>query len=180
MRQIGIDPVVVPSNCPEDLPRTMQVAQFVEQTARQKAVEVAKRLAREKVPFDALVGCDTMISVDGELIGKPKDAEDAFKILRMLSARSHVVRTGVCIVDSCGAEAELFSVESRVEFGQLSDELIKQYIMTGEPMNRAGAYAIQGKGAVLVKAIFGSFSNIVGLPLFELVQKLDKLFTKKE
>ncbi|KAL3086972.1 hypothetical protein niasHT_025496 [Heterodera trifolii] len=180
MRQIGLEPMVVPSNCPEDLPRTMQVDQFVEQTARQKATDVAQRMIDEKVHFDALIGCDTMVSVDGELIGKPKDEEDAFQILKKLSNRSHIILTGVCIIDSSGNEKELFSVESRVEFGQLSDKLISQYIMTGEPMGRAGAYAIQGKGAALVKSISGSFPNIIGLPLFELVQKLDRLYLEKQ
>ncbi|KAL3090529.1 hypothetical protein niasHS_005441 [Heterodera schachtii] len=91
-----------------------------------------------------------------------------------------MILTGVCIIDSSGSEKELFSVESRVEFGQLSDKLISQYIMTGEPMcGRAGAYAIQGKGAALVKSVSGSFPNIIGLPLYELVQKLDRLYLEK-
>lgn len=110
----------------------------------------------------------------------------------------HDIRTGVCILDSSGAESELFSVHSQVEFGQLSDELIKQYIATGEPMywiewgqqawptpkfplrNRAGAYAIQAKGAVLVKTVRGSFSNVVGLPIYEVAQKLRKMLGEAE
>lgn len=191
LKQIGINPLVCPSECEEDLPRNLPLAEFVEQTAKQKCMDVVDKLTKGKIDFDVVIGCDTMISVDGQMIGKPRDEQHAMDILHALNGRSHAVRTGVCLVaknpgDKCVQQQEpppiavVFSVESLVEFGQLSAELIQSYIRTGEPMGRAGAYAIQGKGAALVKSIHGSYSNVVGLPVYELATKLRELFNQQQ
>ena len=163
--------MVFPPNCEEDLPRTLPLAEFVEQTAKQKAEHVFCQLNEEKITFDVIIGCDTMIFIDGKMIGKPRDPEDALTILKSLDGRTHSVRTGVCLIQREGRR-ELFSVETKVEFGKVGEQRLREYNATGEPMGRAGAYAIQGKGAVLVKAIHGSYTNVIGLPLYELEQKL--------
>ncbi|KAF7626039.1 hypothetical protein Mgra_00009780 [Meloidogyne graminicola] len=175
LKQIGITPFLVrPSTFAEDLSRSLTLQEFVEQTAKQKAEQVENQIKNEKIEFDLIIACDTMISLDGKLIGKPSDNNDAFNILKSLDGRKHQVRTGICLISGKGNKI-LFSVETEVEFGENGDKLIWNYINTGEPMNRAGAYAIQGKGAVLVKAIYGSYSNVIGIPLNELIEKIKEI-----
>jgi predicted house-cleaning NTP pyrophosphatase (Maf/HAM1 superfamily) len=87
-----------------------------------------------QINFDVVIGCDTMVYVDGKMVGKPRDEADAFNILKSLDGRKHSVRTGVCLINFGGDREELLSVESQVEFGQIGERLIRQYIATGEPM----------------------------------------------
>ena len=108
---------------------------------------------------DIVISADTIVCLDGKIIGKPSDYEDAFKILKMLSGRTHEVYTGVCVNGKTAYEL------SEVAFNELSDEEIKAYILTGEPMDKAGAYAAQGKGACFVREIKGDFFNVMGLPV---------------
>nr|CAD2168866.1 unnamed protein product [Meloidogyne enterolobii] len=172
LKQIGITPFLVrPSTYAEDLPRSLNIKEFVEETAKQKAEQVEGELKNEKIEFDLLIACDTMISIEGKLIGKPLNNNDAFNILKSLDGRKHQVRTGICLINKKGKKI-VFSVETEVEFGRNGDKLIWNYINTGEAMNRAGAYAIQGKGAALIKAVYGSYTNVVGIPLNELIEKI--------
>uniref|UniRef100_A0A915MHE0 Maf-like protein n=1 Tax=Meloidogyne javanica TaxID=6303 RepID=A0A915MHE0_MELJA len=112
--------------------------------------------------------------MEGKLIGKPLTNNDAFNILKSLDGRKHQVRTGICLINRKGKKI-VFSVETEVEFGRNGDKLIRNYINTGEAMNRAGAYAIQGKGAALIKAVYGSYTNVVGIPLNELIEKIKEI-----
>lgn len=113
-----------------------------------------------------VIGADTIVVVDDEILGKPVDETDAARMLRLLSGRSHEVYSGICIISE---EMERQAAErTEVVFRDLSDEMILRYIATGEPKDKAGAYGIQGKGAVLVKCISGCYSNVVGLPLYKL------------
>uniref|UniRef100_A0A915M1Y1 Uncharacterized protein n=1 Tax=Meloidogyne javanica TaxID=6303 RepID=A0A915M1Y1_MELJA len=174
----GITPFLVrPSTYAEDLPRSLNIKEFVEETAKQKAEQVEGELKNEKIEFDLLIACDTMISIDGKLIGKPLNNNDAFNILKSLDGRKHQVRTGICLINKEGKKI-VFSVETEVEFGRNGDKLIRNYINTGEAMNRAGAYAIQGKGAALIKAVYGSYTNVVGIPLNELIEKIKEIIYK--
>ena len=113
-----------------------------------------------------VIGADTIVVVDDEILGKPDSGQDAARMLRLLSGRSHRVYSGICVMmgDEQRKEAEC----TEVVFGDLSEELISRYISTGEPNDKAGAYGIQDKGAVLVKCISGCYSNVVGLPLYRL------------
>ena len=130
--------------------------------ASAKAREVAGRCG----PGDLVIGADTIVWVDGRPFGKPRDEEDAARMLRCLSGRSHSVYTGVAV---CADGTESVSYEeSRVRFRELSDEEIRRYIATGEPMDKAGAYGAQGKGSLFVQAIEGDFFNVMGLPLCRL------------
>lgn len=113
-----------------------------------------------------VIGADTIVVVDDEILGKPVDETDAARMLRLLSGRSHEVYSGICIISE---EMERQAAErTEVVFRELSDETISKYVATGEPKDKAGAYGIQGKGAVLVKCISGCYSNVVGLPLYKL------------
>jgi septum formation protein len=132
--------------------------------------ECAERLAREKAlavaeayPGDRILGADTVVAVDGEILGKPRDAGDAARMLRMLSGRVHEVITGVCVVEPGASETR--SESTLVTMNELSDEEIRDYIATGEPMDKAGAYAIQGRAGRWIPRIEGDYSNVVGLPV---------------
>jgi septum formation protein len=136
----------------------------------EKPLEYAQRLARDKArtvfakyPDSAVLGADTVVVVDEHLLEKPADKEDAARMLRLLSGRTHQVITGVCLVAPSfeQTEAEI----TQVAFSRLSEEEIKYYVQTGEPMDKAGAYAIQGIASRWVERIEGCYFNVVGLPL---------------
>lgn len=129
-------------------------------------------LARPDTPAEAVViGGDTVVvSPDGEIFGIPKDPADAARMLRALSGRTHRVITGVSLVKKDALRR--FSIATQVEFYPLSDDILRWYLATGEPFDKAGAYGIQGKGALLVRGISGDYCNVVGLPLAELARQL--------
>lgn len=119
---------------------------------------------------DVVIGADTVVAAGGEILGKPSDAADAFAMLKRLSGETHSVFTGVTVADL--SRSETFFVQTKVTFYSLSDDEINNYIATGEPFDKAGAYGIQGKGALLVKGIEGDYFNVVGLPVAELARVL--------
>ncbi len=133
--------------------------------ACQKAREVAKNY-----PRDCVVGADTIVLLDGAILGKPKDKAQAAEMLWMLSGNTHTVYTGVCVIkngkETCFAEA------TKVEFYKLTKEEIDAYVTSGEPMDKAGAYGIQGLGCVLVKRIEGDFFNVMGFPVARVVRAI--------
>ncbi|HET8567765.1 MAG TPA: Maf family protein [Candidatus Limnocylindria bacterium] len=116
------------------------------------------------VPGEVTLGADTLIDLDGERIGKPADAEDAKRMLRLLAGRDHVVRTSVMVIGAAGRRLR-FAVRSRVRTREPDDARIEAYVATGEPLGKAGAYAIQGAGADLITGYDGCYANIVGLPI---------------
>ena len=130
--------------------------EVVLQNARGKAQEVLSRF-----PDCRVLGADTVVSLDNMILGKPKDSEDAKRMLRMLSGRVHSVFTGVCLVDACGAVEKV--VETKVLFKTLSENLIENYVLSGTPLDKAGAYGIQD--GMVVESIEGSYSNVMGLPI---------------
>ncbi|HLX83103.1 MAG TPA: Maf family protein [Terriglobales bacterium] len=134
------------------------------------AKECADRLAREKAlavarqrPQDVVLGADTIVVVDGQILGKPSDANDAARMLRLLSGRKHEVITGVCFV--VGGQTLVSSETTLVTMSEISAQEITDYIATGEPMDKAGAYAIQGIASRWIPRIEGDYSNVVGLPV---------------
>ncbi len=140
--------------------------------AGEDAIAYVGRIAIDKVnavvvPDALVIAADTTIELDGEIIGKPIDLDDARSMLRRLAGRTHSVHTGVAL--QRGQQRLTATVTSLVTFATLSDEALDWYIATGEPMDKAGAYAIQGAGAVLVESVEGSVSNIIGLPLHTVV-----------
>ena len=151
---------VCPAAGPEKMPEHASPEDAVKALASQKAEEVASRCD----PDALIIAADTVVVCDGRILGKPRDEEDAFRMLHLLSGRTHEVYTGLCLKDkdSCVTEAE----RTAVRFRMLSDS------ETGEPMDKAGAYGIQGKAALFVEAIEGDYYNVVGLPLCRLGRML--------
>ncbi len=151
---------IIVSDADENITEALSPEKTVEELARRKAMAV---LGDNE---DAVVfGCDTVVAVDGKILGKPTDDEDAFNMLSMLSGKTHTVSTGVCI---CSKEkTEMFSNTTEVEFYRLSEETIRSYIATGECSDKAGSYGIQGYGNVLVREIKGDYFSVMGLPVSE-------------
>ena len=164
------------------IPFTVQPADIDESPLADESPRgCAERLARGKAlavsqsrPRDCVLGADTIVVVDDAILGKPRDADDAARMLRMLSGRTHEVITGVCVVSPVGSgqrsvasEADLVTASETtlVTFCELSDDEIHDYVVTGEPMDKAGAYAIQGIASRWIRRIEGDYSNVVGLPV---------------
>lgn len=163
------DLVVCPALAEECIGDETDAAEIVKSLSAQKAREVAKKFA----PSDVVIGADTVVVMDGLVLGKPKDEEDAKQMLHRLSGREHVVFTGVTVImgDMEISEAET----SSVRFRDLTAREIDAYVKTGEPMDKAGSYGIQGKGSLFVSGITGDYFNVMGLPLCRLGKILAKL-----
>lgn len=153
---------VCPAMGGEKPPETDSPEEIVRALAEAKAREVAARSG----PDALVIAADTIVCCDREVLGKPRDEDDAFRMLRLLSGRSHEVWTGLCLMDRSGPVCE--AEKTLVFFRELDDEEIRRYIQTGEPMDKAGAYGIQGKASLFVRAIEGDYFNVVGLPLCRL------------
>lgn len=168
MSQAEIKYDICIKNVDETIPEGTEPGKAAETTAMKKATAVAQ------VNEDAIVvGADTIVVFQDKILGKPKDKEDAVRMLKMLSGKEHKVITGVCLVHN--KKAECFHSESTVKFYELTDEEIKHYVATGEPMDKAGAYGIQGKGCVLVEKIEGDYFNIVGLPISRVAREIRRI-----
>ncbi|MBD5801202.1 Maf-like protein YhdE [Azoarcus sp. Aa7] len=147
------------------------VEHYVERVALTKAQAGYRRLQWRTLPQHPVLSADTTLELDGDIIGKPVDAVDAAAILRRLSGRTHRVLTAVAISD--GARTRSSINTSEVRFRPITDTEIRHYVSTGEPMDKAGAYGIQGRAAIFIEEIRGSYTGIMGLPLFETAQLLD-------
>ena len=154
--------------CPGESPENM-----AERLAKAKAHEVADRHFAGCDRF--VLGADTIVVLDGGILQKPKNKADAARMLLALSGNTHVVITAFCIVNPGRKAESLDNVKTKVTFRKMSPDWIKRYINTGEPMDKAGAYAAQGVGASIISRIDGSYTNVVGLPLCEVVETLGKM-----
>lgn len=162
---------IIPAKSDEEIPPNTPPEKAVTMLARQKAEEV-----RALHPDSVIIAADTVVAVDGDILGKPADASDAFAMLKRLSGRRHYVYTGVAIIYGTEkSEVYEFYEKTEVEFHSLTDSEITDYINTGEPFDKAGAYGIQEKGMLLVKSINGDFYNVMGLPISTVSRKLREL-----
>lgn len=168
LQQIGVSCVIAPSNICEDL----LINELPQQYTRRLALEKAQHCLRNQTANKVVLAADTTVSIDGAILGKPLDEADAITMLLRLSGKTHQVITGVAVISTRGED--VLSVVSDVEFADLTTPQCQAYWRTGEPLDKAGSYAIQGLGAVFVKQIKGSYSNVVGLPLHETAQLLEK------
>ncbi len=167
LAQIGIrDFQILSPDVDETVEPGLSPARMVETLSLRKAQAAAGRAGAE----DLILAADTVVALDGRVLGKPRDQEDAFAMLSALSGREHRVYTGVTVLR--GGQAATEHEETAVAFRALTPEEIRDYIATGEPMDKAGAYGIQGVGALLVQGIRGDYCNVVGLPLFRLGRML--------
>lgn len=176
LAQIGLEFEVKVSN-KEEVYTSTQPQKIVEELALMKAENVASDLEAEagKLKETIVIGADTIVVRDGEILGKPKDEENAYEILQSLQGRAHEVYTGVAILSYNEAgEKEVINhaVETKVHVHAMSAEEIHAYIATGDPMDKAGAYGIQGRFAAYIDGIEGDFYNVVGLPISYVYQKI--------
>lgn len=162
---------VIPSDCDEKIPEDV-----TPELAPEYLSGIKCRCIASVYDLSVVIGCDTVVICDGEVLGKPVDEADAIRMLKMLSGKTHHVVTGVTLGRGCRYSS--FSVDTAVTFRELSDQKIKAYVKSGEPMDKAGAYGIQGLGALLVEKIDGDFYNVVGLPVSRLAEELHEFLKK--
>ena len=180
LRQVGIEPEVEPSHVEEVITSTVP-DQVVMELSRQKAEDIAALHTGEDV---IVIGADTVVAYDGKILGKPQDREDAVRMICMLQGHIHQVYTGVTLV-FCGKTSVeqaiavdngshiiTFAEKTDVHVCPMTEAQIRSYVETGEPMDKAGAYGIQGRFAVWVKGISGDYNNVVGLPLGRVCREL--------
>jgi len=160
LEQAGIAYVSDPADVDESILPGESPEVYAVRLALAKAAETASRYADGRV-----LGADTIVVVGGEILGKPASLEDAARMLTMLSGRSHNVITGVALVDASDGRSMMGCETTEVRFRELSASEIEDYVATGEPMDKAGGYGIQGRASVFVEGITGCFFNVVGLPL---------------
>lgn len=169
LRQIGLDFDVVPSDFEEDMSLKLSDAELAKTLALGKARGVAKKFKK-----GVIIGADTFVAYDGKRIGKPKDKNDARKMLRLLSGKTMKIYSGLAVIDA-GSKKELLDCEvALVKMSKLSNREIDDYIKTGEPLDKAGAFAVQGIGDVFIEKISGCYSSVIGLPLRSLYKNLKK------
>ena len=169
LKQIGVSFRVVPSEADEANMAVLSPDEYVKRCALTKAKVVASRVS----PADIVIGADTVVALGEIVFGKPSDATDAARMLRQLSGRTHSVWSGLAVL--APQNRYVTAVETKVTLAELSTHQIERYVASGEPMDKAGAYAIQGLGAVFVKRIDGCYYNVVGLPLQVLSGQLNQL-----
>jgi septum formation protein len=158
LRNAGFVFEVQPADINEDQLPGEGAKECAERLAREKALAVAR-----KRPHDCVLGADTVVVVDDQLLGKPRDAADAARMLRLISGRKHQVITGVCV--AVNGQPSVASETTLVSVSEISEKEIADYVATGEPMDKAGAYAIQGIASRWIPRIEGDYSNVVGLPI---------------
>lgn len=163
VRDGAVSEIVLPGEAPED---------YVARVAREKAESGAGAVLWRKLPQRPVLASDTTVTLDGLILGKPANMEDAVSTLKLLSGRTHQVLTSVAVM----ANGEMFEAmqRSEVTFGELSEHTLRAYCALSEPYDKAGGYAVQGYAAQFIERITGSYSGIMGLPLFETTQLLQK------
>lgn len=175
LRNMGLDFSIIVSDADEDTVDTSVPPEiYVQELALLKATATAKRVLDRKNAL--IISADTVVVYDNKILGKPKDEVEARAMLKMLSGKIHQVYTGFCVLRMKDAMTVCKSVCTHVRFKKLTDEKISKYIATKEPMDKAGAYGIQGLGAMLIDAIQGDYFNVVGLPVSELADILENEF----
>ena len=158
---------VMPSDAQEITTKTAP-NEVVMELASIKAKDIYKKSEKQSM----IVGADTVVAYQGQILGKPTDEADAKRMLTMLSGQTHEVYTGVCVIED--GKTKTFYEETKVTFYEISEEQIDHYIKTGEPMDKAGSYGIQGKAAVFIKGIEGDYYNVVGFPIARFLQEITK------
>ncbi|MBI3575672.1 MAG: septum formation inhibitor Maf [Gammaproteobacteria bacterium] len=173
LRQLGIAFEAMPSNLVE-IPRAGERPEdYVLRVARAKAQHVTRQVRARGLTPCPVLGADTEVVLEGEILGKPRDAQQGQAMLRKLAGRTHEVLTGLVLLHQ---DAEYKTINrSHVTFGPLTDADIRRYWDSGEPADKAGGYAVQGQAAAFIQRIEGSYSGIMGLPLFELMQLLQQV-----
>lgn len=170
LNQLGLDYQVIPSEVSEAIPnQSVFPEELVTKLALYKASDVARKIEQGLV-----IGADTLVVLGETIFGKPSDPDEAVEMLSVLNGKTHSVYTGIAMIQVPSGQTEVGYSETKVKFRPVSLAEIRSYVATGEPLDKAGAYGIQGKGGVLVEAIEGCYFNVVGLPLSKLADMLRK------
>lgn len=173
LEQAGVTFQIIPSQ-KEEITSATEPQEVVEELASIKAEDVAKQAPANTI----VIGADTIVCNEGTILGKPKDEAEAIEMLLKLQGHTHMVYTGVCLLikNADGSvDVKKFVEATKVKISEITEEEIKKYCMTGEPLDKAGAYAIQGKFAKYVEGIEGDYYNVVGFPLARFYQEIKKL-----
>ena len=170
LKQMGLDFDVIPSRIEEDIVSEEPPEQHVIRLAKAKALEVGSQY-----PDRWVIAADTIVYINGSILGKPKNREEALEMLRRLSGQEHWVLTGFSVHHLAKGKGDQEAIQTAVKVKTLSPVEMEWYIQTGEPFDKAGGYAIQGIGSFMIESIRGSYTNVVGLPLCELIQMLERL-----
>jgi septum formation protein len=165
LKQIGVEFIVLPSDIDETPLLNEQSDAYVMRLAAEKARTCYDALIAQSAPIYPVLAADTTVSLDGKILGKPQDDDDAFQMLASLSGRCHEVHTGIAVATPDGVKVAIST--TKVEMATLSEQTILAYIATGEPRDKAGAYGIQGIAGALIKRIDGCYSGVMGLPIYE-------------
>ncbi|CAJ0949146.1 unnamed protein product, partial [Mesorhabditis belari] len=171
LRKIGIEPVIKTPIFIENISKEEEPKKFVQKMAQEKMKSVEKQMKEEKEEFDVIIAAETTLLVDGKIVEKPKDKSDAIETLKKLRDGSHSCLTGVSMKFNDGTN-ETFTVETKIHFTQLSNEIIEAYVNAEDVMDRAGSYAMQTRGAIFVQSVDGCYSNAIGLPVYEIAHRL--------
>lgn len=172
LKQIGIEPVIMPSQVEEHI-TSSDPEQIVKELSKQKAEDVYGRYQKKSEGSFAVIGADTIVAADREILGKPVDREDAKRMIRLLSGRVHQVYTGVTIL--YGDREITFAERTDVTVASMTEAETEEYISCGESMDKAGAYAVQGVFAAFIEGVNGSYTSVVGLPAGKTYRKLREL-----
>ena len=168
LMQVGLAPEIVPSQVEEVITSTVP-DQVVQELSAQKAMDVAAGYQGQDV---VVIGADTVVAVDRKILGKPRTREEAIAMLELLQGRHHQVYTGVTLVFAGTGERHTFAEQTDVHVFPMTRQQIEAYVATGEPMDKAGAYGIQGRFAAYIQGICGDYNNVVGLPVGRVCQEL--------
>lgn len=175
LEKMGLQFSIVVSEADEStVSRDIPVNLYVQELALLKASATAKTLLRNKKAL--IIAADTIVTLDGEILGKPDGEDGAKKMLSSLSGRTHEVYTGYCVMRISDGKTVCNSVKTEVKFKTLTEQKIRSYVESGEPMDKAGAYGIQGLGSMLIEKINGDYFNVVGLPVSALADTLETEF----
>jgi septum formation protein len=171
LSQIGLKFTVTPSNVVEIMDRSLEAHEVAVSLAKQKCIDIASQTKHDSL----VIGADTIVVKNNKLLGKPKDEQEAFEMLKELNGEWHEVITGVCLCRTNDMKTIFEFETTRVKIGRKSEEFFRAYIATKEPFDKAGAYGIQGYGSLLVEKIEGDYVNVMGLPIYRLSCMLEKL-----
>jgi septum formation protein len=170
LKKVGLDFEVIPSRVMEDIVQKESPKEHVIRLAEAKARDVARGY-----PDHWVIAADTIVYINSSILGKPKNREEAMAMLRSLSGQEHWVLTGFSVCHLGKGKSDKEAVQTAVKVKSLSPTEMEWYVQTGEPFDKAGGYAIQGIGSFMIESIRGSYTNVVGLPLCELIQMLNRL-----
>lgn len=175
LKLISDEFIVHPDNSPENADKTLSPHEYVSVLSMEKCMNVAEKFEEDAV----VIGADTVVTAEGRILGKPSSEENAVSMLKALSGKVHSVYTGVTVMCRAQSKVITFYEKTDVHFYELTDAEINSYVATKEPMDKAGAYGIQERGALFVKKVDGDYSNVVGLPVARLARILRDEFNFK-